>query len=100
MLLVNSGKRRTPGVERSSSVHTRRPSRATTRPSMVIVSRNAGPCFGMRHCNFPVSISIACAVCVTLTPGPTTGVPGARRNGPLAPVTVANPVNLIDPSGQ
>ena len=43
MSLVNSGKRRTPGVERSSSVHTRRPSRATTRPSIVIVSMKCRP---------------------------------------------------------
>jgi hypothetical protein len=67
---------------------------------MVIVSMNAAPCFGMRHCNFPVSMSMACGVSATLTVGLAAGVPGARRKGPGAEVTVANPVNLIDPSGQ
>ena len=33
-----------------------------------------------------------------MTPAP--GVPGASRNGPGPAATVANPMNLIDPSGQ
>ena len=81
-------------------MQTRRASRATTRPSTVIESSSTGPCFGTRHCSFPVSISTASAVEVTFTGTAGAGpVPGAMRRAP-ALATAANPTNLREPSGQ
>jgi hypothetical protein len=65
--------------------------------AIVIVSMSEdGPTW---HRSCPVSISIPCSVVSTFR-FPAAGTPGARRNGPGSPVTVANPKNLIDPSGQ
>ena len=46
------------------------------------MSMNAPPCFGMRHWSLPVSMSMACADCVTFSGAAAAGVPGARRKGP------------------
>ncbi len=89
--------------ERSSSVHTRRPWRATTRPSMVIESIRNAPCLGMRHCSRPVSMSMAPPLSATFTAeAGAAAVPRASLNAPeaLGPATVAKPINFIEPSGQ
>ena len=102
MLLGELGEARTSGCERSSSVHTRRPPRATTRPSMVIDSmkdgalpRNAAlqlagvDVDGLRALGRP---SRRC---------PRRRVPGASGTDRRSrAATVAKPVHLIEPSGQ
>src|ERR1035437_753505 len=73
------------------------------RPSIVIDStRFAPPASGMEHCRAPVSTIIDLALFTTFRVPKLAAAPVDRVRGPAsrAGTTVANPLHLIEPSGQ